>query len=475
MTHRSRLALALSLVALPLFAEGETASREERIAMRIQEWLDQEMSRFREEVLRSIRKELVPRSTVAPASAASFEEALSSIRADEAFEHNVWLADDARAGRESGTPGCEAAAEYIAERFEAYGLTPIGDDGTYFQRFTFGRTKKVETCNVVAMREGTDRNDEYVVIGAHYDHVGKGKMTFFNGRMGGSKSDDIYNGADDNASGISGLIEIAQAFSRLAPSRSVIFIAFAGEEKGLLGSYHYTAHPIKPLEKTVAMINMDMIGRNPKKAVQVLGAKTSPQLEAIARRAAEMTEVKATFPTGGVFGGSDHYPFYQKGVPVLFFFTGFHKDYHRASDHADAISKEQIERVSRMAAVCLWEVANTDEEIEYKKLPGGGIGMGRRPRLGVMPAELDPEQAQELGVEEGRTGILIQDVVEGSAAEKGGIRKGDVVLSFDGKSFSADDGEGEFREAVARAKGGVDIAVVVLRDGERITLTVRLK
>ncbi len=465
--------LALPLLSLALFAGDEASSREDRIAGRIQEWLDQEMSRFREDLLQSIREELAPRTT--PALAAGFADALSSITAEEAFTHDAWLSDDAREGRESGKPGCEAAADYIAGQFESYGLTPIGDDGSYFQRFTFGRTKKIETYNVVAMREGTDRKDEYVVIGAHYDHVGKGKMTFSNGRMGGSKTDDVYNGADDNASGTSGLMEIAQAFSRLAPSRSVIFIAFAGEEKGLLGSYHYAAHPIKPLEKTIAMINMDMIGRNPTKAVQVLGAPTSPQLAAIAKRASEETGVKATYPSGGVFGGSDHYPFYQKGLPVLFFFTGFHKDYHRATDHSDGISRDMLESVSRMAACCLWEVANTQEEIEFKKLPGGGIGMGRRPRLGVTPTELDLDQAKDLGIAEGTTGVLLQDVVEGSAAEKGGLQKGDIVISFDGKTFSEDDGEGEFREAVANAKAGVDIAVVVIRDGERVELTVKLK
>ncbi len=475
MIRRSWLVFVLPFVSLALFAGDESASREDRIAGRIQEWIDQEMTQFREELLRSIREELAPRPKSQPAGSASFDEALTSIRADEAFAHDAWLADDAREGRESGQPGCEAAADYIAEQFESYGLTPIGDDGTYFQHFTIGRTKKVTTYNVVGMHEGTDRKDEYVVIGAHYDHVGKGKMTFSNGRMGGSKTDEVYNGADDNASGTSGLMEIAQAFSGLETSRSVVFIAFAGEEKGLLGSYHYTAHPIKPLEKTIAMINMDMIGRNPAKAVQILGAKTSPQLEAIAKKAAEETEVKATYPTGGVFGGSDHYPFYQKGLPVLFFFTGFHKEYHRASDHSDLISKEQIESVSRMAACCLWEVANTDEEIQFKKLPGGGIGMGRKPRLGVTPAELDLDQAKDLGIEEGTTGVLLQDVVEGSAAEKGGLQKGDIVISFDGKTFSEDDGEGEFREAVASAKAGVDIAVVVIRDGERVELTVKMK
>jgi len=463
----------VALLSLPLRADEGSKAREDRIAERVQEWVDQEMSRFREELLAAIRDEMkAPTSRPVPSMSANteFQSALQGIRAEEAFAHDAWLADDARLGRDTGTPGCDEAAQYIADHFKEDGLIPIGDDGTFFQHFTIGKTKKLNTQNVIGMVEGSDRKDEFVVVGAHYDHLGKGKMNLFNGRMGGTKTDDLYNGADDNASGTSGVLELAQAFAHLHPSRSIIFMTFAGEEKGLLGSYYYTAHPIRPLKQTVAMINMDMIGRNPDKAVQILGAQTSPELEAFAKQATEETGLKYTFPVGGVFGGSDHYPFYQKGLPVLFFFTGFHKDYHHATDHPDKISHEQLERVSRTAAICVWDAANTDETIEFKKLPSSSGG-GRKPRLGVTPTDLDADVSKALGIEEG-AGVQIDDVVEGSAAEKGGIQQGDVIVSFDGTEISS--GSEELRDLIANAKPDTEIAVVVLRDGKKVELTVKL-
>lgn len=474
MNRRTLLAIPLvvSSVALPLCADEGAKAREDRIAEKVQEWVDQEMTRFREELISALREEMkapAPHAAPSVAQPTEFKAALEGIRADEAFSHDAWLADDARLGRDTGTPGGDEAARYIADHFKEDGLIPIGDDGTYFQHFTIGKTKKLNTQNVIGMVEGSDRKDEYVIVGAHYDHLGKGKVSLLNGRMGGTKTDDLYNGADDNASGTSGVLELAQAFGHLHPSRSIIFMTFSGEEKGLLGSYHYTAHPIKPLKQTVAMINMDMIGRNPDKAVQILGAQTSPQLEAIAKQATEETGLKYTFPVGGVFGGSDHYPFYQKGLPVLFFFTGFHKDYHHATDHSDKISKEHLERVSRTAAICVWDAANTDETIEFKKLPSSGGG--RKPRLGVTPTDLDADTAKELGIDEG-AGVQIDDVVEGSAAEKGGIQQGDVIVSFDGTEISS--GSEELRDLIGNAKADKEIPVVVLRDGKKVELTVKL-
>jgi Zn-dependent M28 family amino/carboxypeptidase len=212
--------------------------------------------------------------------------------------------------------------------------------------------------NVVAMIPGSDPQlrNEYIVISAHMDHVGVGQAV---------NGDSIYNGADDDASGTTGILEVAEAFSRLAqrPRRTVVFLHVSGEEKGLLGSEWYSEHPTLPLERIVANINVDMIGRNAPDSVVVIG-KDYSSLGGVANRLAAahpelgLTLADDMWPQERFFFRSDHFNFARKEVPAIFFFSGVHADYHRPSDHVEKLDTDKAARIARMVFYIANDVAN---------------------------------------------------------------------------------------------------------------------
>jgi hypothetical protein len=213
--------------------------------------------------------------------------------------------------------------------------------------------------NVVAWLEGSDPDlrNEYVVFTAHMDHVGVG---------GPVNGDSIFNGADDDASGTAGIIELAQAFATGArPRRSLVFMTVSGEEKGLLGSEWYSEHPLFPLEKTVANINMDMIGRNWTDTIVAIGKEESSLGPAVERIAADnpglgLAVIDDIWPEERFYFRSDHYNFARNGVPILFFFSGVHPDYHRPSDEADKLDYEKAARIVQLVYLLGLDVANAD-------------------------------------------------------------------------------------------------------------------
>jgi len=210
--------------------------------------------------------------------------------------------------------------------------------------------------NVIGYLEGShpERKKELVIIGGHYDHVG-----FIKEHK--PDTDYIYNGADDNASGTSGVLAVAKAFTSMPerPDRSVLFIAFAGEEKGLLGSATYVKEPLLPLENTVAMINLDMISRNHPDSLEILGAKQNPDLTRIVRKQnKKIGMILKESHSNHMDGGSDHQSFYRKGIPDIFFFTDVHKDYHQVNDNPDRTDPEKAARVSRLVFLTAWYIAN---------------------------------------------------------------------------------------------------------------------
>jgi Zn-dependent M28 family amino/carboxypeptidase len=213
--------------------------------------------------------------------------------------------------------------------------------------------------NVIGILPGSDPElrDSYVVFSAHFDHVGVGRPD--------AAGDSIYNGADDNASGTSGLLEVARAFASLpkAPARSLVFLAVSGEEKGLLGSEYYSDHPTVPLEKIVANINVDMIGRNAADSIVVIGQEYStlgPLVQEVAAAHPELglTVAQDIWPEQRFFFRSDHYNFARKDIPALFFFAGVHEDYHRPSDHVEKIDTDKTARVARLIFYTAYEIAN---------------------------------------------------------------------------------------------------------------------
>lgn len=280
----------------------------------------------------------------------------------------TYLASDELQGRLAGYPGNDRAAEYIRDHVKGWGLKP-GNGDSYFQPFTVQGKK---TRNVVAKIEGSGKGNEYVILGAHYDHVGMAGQAD-PGRMGtrsGDPNDRIWNGADDNASGTSTLMEIARVAVRgkIRFRRTVVFIWFSGEEWGLLGSKHYCRNPIYPLERTIGMVCMDMIGRNADKPITIKGCASSPAWESIVTRAAKASGLRYTIEPRAT-GSTDYLSFIRAGVPAIDFFSGLHADYHRRSDHADKIDFERCERVARTALNILADLANRDGKIRFKRPP----------------------------------------------------------------------------------------------------------
>lgn len=227
--------------------------------------------------------------------------------------------------------------------------------------------KLIETQNVIGFLEGSDPElkNEYIVVGGHYDHVGVGNY----GAMNKTDIGKIHNGADDNASGTAGVIEVAEAFSKVRPKRSIIFIGFSAEENGIHGSRHYAyQNPLMPLDKTIGMINLDMIGRNDKKLVWAGGIFYSNDLKKLAEDANTVTGFELLYNVGLLTFGSDQAPFIRKNIPSLFFFTGMHDEYHTPADDADKIDFEKVENVSKLAFVSGWIMANQKSKPIYKPL-----------------------------------------------------------------------------------------------------------
>jgi hypothetical protein len=327
----------------------------------------------------------------------------------------------------------------------------------------------IPTRNVVGVLEGVGPHaGETVVIGGHYDHLGHG------GLMSGSLaflSRQIHNGADDNASGTAMVLELARRLGarRDALPRRVVFIAFSGEEKGLLGSRYYVEHPLFPLESTVMMVNCDMVGRlNDKNDLTMIGTGTTPGIDvlvaALGKSAGLNVKTIAAMTDG--FGGSDHESFYNKNVPVLFAFTGIHGDYHRPSDDSDRINYAGMGRIADYLELIALDIIRRPERPSFTRLTqshAANPAVGRPPTtLGVMP---------DYGHEE-TDGLKLADVRAGGAAEKAGLKGGDLIIKLGDKPVSS---IRDYMETMGRFRGGETIEVVVKREGKPITFKVTVE
>lgn len=289
-------------------------------------------------------------------------------------KHLTILASDEFEGRMTGEKGQKMAANYIKDFYKKIGVEPgIIKTGEYFQKipkkFLQGRAKG-DTENVLGIIYGNEKPEEIVVISAHYDHLGV-------------KGNKIYNGADDNGSGNSAVLEIAQAFRKAfkegkGPKRSVLFINFSAEELGLFGSNFYTANPIFPLKNTIVNLNIDMIGRvddkhkdNPN-FVYLIGAdKISTELhhisEAVNKKYTKL-DLDYTYndenDPNRFYYRSDHYNFAKNGIPIIFYFNGVHADYHKATDTEDKINYDILEKRTKLVFLTAWEIANREERLK---------------------------------------------------------------------------------------------------------------
>lgn len=331
------------------------------------------------------------------------------------------------------------------------------------------------TRNVIGLLPGSDPKlrNQVVVVGAHYDHLGTGPSSHSleppppmgqAGSAAGSPTGPnmIHHGADDNASGTAAMLEIAQylAANPKKVGRSILFMGFSGEEMGLLGSAHWVKSPTIPLERVVAMINLDMVGRMRNDTVQIVGASSSPVWEGILTEVNRPYRLTAKADPGNAFGGSDHQSFLVKNIPVLFFFTGAHADYHRPSDTWDKVNAEGAAKIAQMAADAAVKVSRLPERPKFVKTQDAvpAANPGFRVYLGTIP-----DYAAEV------TGVRLEDVRAGSPAEKGGLKGGDVIVEFDGKTVR---NVQEYTAVLAAAKAGVPVKIVVLRGGQRVEVTV---
>lgn len=349
----------------------------------------------------------------------------------------------------------------------------------------------VPAYNVIGVIEGSDPvlKNEYIVIGAHYDHLGRGGEGSLAPRPG-----EIHHGADDNASGTAGVIELARIFSTQRPKlkRTLVFIAFGGEEEGLLGSNYYVNHPLVPLDKTVAMINMDMIGRMKDRKLVIGGVGTAKEWREFITQAnmSQKTTIAAnsgspapkgvpivvsangrpimTVDPNGAFeltmnedgyGPSDHSSFYSKQIPVLFFWTGTHNDYHKPSDTFEKINYNDEARILSLVARIVRDVDSADPRLTFttaKSAPPRGGGF--RVYLGTIPNYADSND-----------GLLLDGVRDDSPAAKAGLKAGDKIVKIGSREVK---NVYDYTAALGDMKAGQEYVIEVMRGGEKLSLKI---
>lgn len=396
----------------------------------------------------------------------------TEIMAEDIQSHIAYLASDDLKGRETGTAGEAYAASYIANHFEQFGLKPAGDEGTYFQEFTVNMSRlnkpnRPDTVsfkdeeriarNVIGMLKGTGESESFIVLGGHYDHLGTGKF----GSLFNRKGTIVHNGADDNASGTAGVLELAQYFNEYPTKKSLLFIAFSGEEMGLLGSQYFVEHPTVPLDKIMAMINMDMIGRLKNNKLLIFGTGSSNSWRDLIAEANRDSLTIEMIPSGT--GASDHTSFYNQQIPVLHYFTDTHADYHRPSDDAEYINAEGethiLEHIKRMVLA----IDNLSaEELAYTEAP---VTQNRNVTMSGTMLGVTPDYGFD------GTGMRITGVRGGGPADEAGLKSGDIIIRLadkDLKDIYA------YMKVLNELKEGQQTTVTILRDGNVQILEITL-
>ncbi|WP_314000424.1 M20/M25/M40 family metallo-hydrolase [Xanthocytophaga flava] len=388
-----------------------------------------------------------------------------TISTAELKKHITILASDKMEGRGSGKKGGELAADYISSQFKVLKLVPRGDKAGYFQHFgvknsgTHGAvdTTSRTTKNVIGyLDNGATKT---IVIGAHYDHLGMGHD---GGSLDTSPLGKIHNGADDNASGVAGVLELAKYYSQNKEKEKVnfLFICFSGEEMGLLGSKYFTDHPTIDLSKIDCMLNMDMVGRLPEnKTLIVSGVGTSPSWGGILRKY-ESANLKVSFDSSGI-GASDHTSFYLKDIPVLHFFTGSHSDYHKPGDDADKINYAGEQAVLQYIIQVISDVSAIPHLAftPTKNNSNQSASVSMKVTMGIMPSYASDGN-----------GLKVDAVSENKPAKKAGVLAGDVIVAIDDHKITDIH---TYMEALNFYEKGASAQVKIRRGAETVTLTVQ--
>jgi Peptidase family M28/PDZ domain len=385
----------------------------------------------------------------------------SQINVSTIQSHIKVLSSDSLEGRGTGTAGEKLALSYIQTQWKQMGLKPKGDGHLYTQKFPFkggahGTGVGGTAYNLVGYIDNNAANT--VVIGAHYDHLGLGNQ---GSSLDANPQNKIHNGADDNASGVAGVIELARHFqnNKVKESTNFLFLCFSGEELGLHGSKYFTENPTIDLSKVTYMINMDMIGRlDPTtKNVAVSGTGTSPVWETLLKSlSTEKLQIKTD--SAGV-GPSDHASFYLKNIPVLHFFTGSHSDYHKPTDDIEKINFEGEEEILQLI-IKLIEKLEKQPKLAFLPTKNKSMGSSRsfKVTMGIMPSYTSSEE-----------GLKVDGVSDGKPAQKAGILTGDVIIqigTYPIKDIQA------YMDALGKFEKGQVVPVKVKRNVEILELSV---
>ncbi len=386
------------------------------------------------------------------------------ITVDNIKKHVAFLASDKLEGRGTSSTGEMKAAKYIAKQFKKMGLKPMGTEGSWFHNFEYAKVTnphgnddpnmpKQKSQNVVGY---LDNGAEYtIVVGAHYDHLGRG---LDKNSLDPNPDGKIHNGADDNASGTSGVMELARHFSKNNKKEpyNFLFMCFSGEELGLLGSKKFIEFPTFPLEKVNWMLNMDMIGRlREDKGLMVQGVGTSSLW--VKMLDIMQPDMKIIKDSSGI-GPSDYTSFYLKGIPVIGFFTGQHTDYHKPSDDTELIDIQGEKRVLDFA-VRLIEATCTFPKMDFQqtKQPQSQA-RSFKVTMGVMP-----DYAYD------KKGMRIDGVTDGKPAAKAGMKTGDIILKIGDMDI---ENVYTYMDALGKFKKGEMVKVVVKRGAEDVVVDV---
>ena len=358
--------------------------------------------------------------------------------------------------------------------------------------------ERAPAFNVVGVLEGTDAKlkQEAIIIGAHYDHLGRGGEGSLAARAG-----DIHHGADDNASGVAAMLELARLLAQERPRRTIIFVAFGGEEEGLLGSNWYTNNPVVPLAQTIAMLNLDMVGRLREERLFIGGTGTAEEWRGLIAAANQGLELRVVAGQGGAherragegakaempvvygangqvaavasprerfrltlnedgYGPSDHSSFYARKIPVLFFFTGTHEDYHKPTDTADRLDYEGEARIVALIRDLVRAVDASDRRPTYAtaRSASAGRSMGFRVSLGTVPSYAESE-----------TGLKLDAVRDDSPAARAGLRAGDVIVKLAGREVR---NVYDYTQALSEMQAGREYEVEVRRAGQTLSLRI---
>ena len=386
-----------------------------------------------------------------------------------------YLSSDALGGRMTGSPGADSAAEYVARRFAEAGLQP--GPGGWFQEFTVSRDAPgarraglagARGRNVIGVLPGRDPSlrNEAVIVGAHYDHLGGGGF----GALDPDSSGAVHNGADDNASGTTALIHIAHALAAEPPARTTVFIAFSGEEVGLLGSAHYVRQPLYPLDRTIAMVNLDMVGRLKNRRLIVYGTATATEFPALldSLNWYQGFDLKKQ---GDGYGPSDQSSFFAAHRPVLHVFTDLHEDYHRTTDDWNKINVEGLARVIDFTAGIATALGNRPRPLTFVDAAPAPAAS----HASAAPGAVTPGYGAYLGtipdMSESPGGVLLSGVRAGSPGDKAGLKAGDIITRIG--QTAVPDLQG-MTDALRAHRPGDVVEITVTREGKPVTVQATL-